>query len=267
MANDNISSTDATFIVSKSELLLWVNSLLNLNLTKIEQMASGAAYCQILDAIYPCAMPMTKVNWAAKFEHEYLNNYKLVKFLFDKNKINKTIEAQKLIKGKYQDHFELLKWLRRFADTKAVDYSGYQAVQRRKATKTPWDVKDTNESSKIKINQSRASLKTPLTKGLASPRALQAKEKPKLIQTTFKSDPEDLKKLESLAKEVKELEGNLEKSEFDRKFYFEKLRLIEIYCDHHEDIQNPYLLDIQQILFASSDSKIFMTEKGTISIS
>jgi hypothetical protein len=37
---------------SRTELLQWLNDLLQLNYTKIEQCGTGAAYCQILDSIY-----------------------------------------------------------------------------------------------------------------------------------------------------------------------------------------------------------------------
>ena len=44
---------DAAFFVGKNELLNWLNELLGLNYSKVEQCANGAAYCQIMDAIYP----------------------------------------------------------------------------------------------------------------------------------------------------------------------------------------------------------------------
>ena len=37
---------------SRTELLAWLNDLLQLNYTKIEQCGTGAAYCQIIDSIY-----------------------------------------------------------------------------------------------------------------------------------------------------------------------------------------------------------------------
>ena len=37
---------------SRSELVAWVNELLQINYTKIEQCGTGAAYCQIMDSIY-----------------------------------------------------------------------------------------------------------------------------------------------------------------------------------------------------------------------
>lgn len=40
--------------------------MIQLNLTKIEQLGSGAVYCQIIDVIHPGRMPMNKINWKAK---------------------------------------------------------------------------------------------------------------------------------------------------------------------------------------------------------
>jgi hypothetical protein len=44
---------DPAFFVGKNELLTWLNDLLEMNYSKVEQCANGAAYCQIMDAIYP----------------------------------------------------------------------------------------------------------------------------------------------------------------------------------------------------------------------
>jgi hypothetical protein len=49
----NIGMMDPAFFVGKNELLTWLNELLQLNYTKVEQCANGAAYCQIMDALYP----------------------------------------------------------------------------------------------------------------------------------------------------------------------------------------------------------------------
>jgi hypothetical protein len=44
-AGDTIGMMEGAFFVSRSELLSWINNLLKINMTKVEQMASGAAYC------------------------------------------------------------------------------------------------------------------------------------------------------------------------------------------------------------------------------
>jgi len=37
---------------SRTDLLAWLNELLQINYTKVEQCGAGGAYCQILDSIY-----------------------------------------------------------------------------------------------------------------------------------------------------------------------------------------------------------------------
>lgn len=54
---------------SRSELLAWLNELLALNYTKVEQCGSGFAYAQIIDSIYG-NVPMSKLNPSAKQEYE-----------------------------------------------------------------------------------------------------------------------------------------------------------------------------------------------------
>ena len=44
---------DPAYFVGKNELLAWLNELLKLNYSKVEQCNTGAAYCQIIDAVYP----------------------------------------------------------------------------------------------------------------------------------------------------------------------------------------------------------------------
>lgn len=41
------------FFVSRTELLNWMNEVLQLNYTDLRQASNGAAFCQIIDAIYP----------------------------------------------------------------------------------------------------------------------------------------------------------------------------------------------------------------------
>ncbi|EJK49410.1 hypothetical protein THAOC_31718 [Thalassiosira oceanica] len=51
------------YFVSRNEILSFFNGLLDLNLTKIEETASGAVACQLTEYIFPGSIPMSKVNW------------------------------------------------------------------------------------------------------------------------------------------------------------------------------------------------------------
>ena len=37
---------------SRTELLAWLNDLLQINYTKVEQCGTGGAYCQVMDSIF-----------------------------------------------------------------------------------------------------------------------------------------------------------------------------------------------------------------------
>uniref|UniRef100_A0A8D0XKR9 Microtubule associated protein RP/EB family member 1 n=2 Tax=Sus scrofa TaxID=9823 RepID=A0A8D0XKR9_PIG len=50
----NVYSTSVTSDnLSRHDMLAWINESLQLNLTKIEQLCSGAAYCQFMDMLFP----------------------------------------------------------------------------------------------------------------------------------------------------------------------------------------------------------------------
>lgn len=90
---------------SRTELLQWLNDLLQINYSKIEQCGTGGAYCQILDSIYGASslsstvdsvlmrgigdVPMQKVKMNAKHEYEFLANYKVMQLFFKQKKIDK----------------------------------------------------------------------------------------------------------------------------------------------------------------------------------
>ena len=42
---------------SRTELLAWLNDLLQINYTKVEQCGTGGAYCQVIDSIYGQSCP------------------------------------------------------------------------------------------------------------------------------------------------------------------------------------------------------------------
>ncbi|KAK9459433.1 calponin homology domain-containing protein [Lipomyces oligophaga] len=116
---------------SRQELLSWMNDLLHLNLTKIEQCGTGAPLCQIFDSIYG-DVPMNKVKFNVNADYQYIPNFKVLQNVFSQHKIEKTIPVERLIKCKFQDNLEFLQWVKKFWD---VNFPGweYDPLARRKS--------------------------------------------------------------------------------------------------------------------------------------
>lgn len=72
--------------------------LTQVNISKIEALGSGSIYCQILDVIHPGKITLSKVNWKAKNDTEFLNNFRLLQSGFEKAGIKRYIEVWNLLK-------------------------------------------------------------------------------------------------------------------------------------------------------------------------
>ncbi|KAL4882891.1 calponin homology domain-containing protein [Aspergillus karnatakaensis] len=120
---------------SRQELLAWLNNLLQLNLTKIEQCGTGAALCQVFDSIF-MDVPMSRVKFNVNSEYAYLQNFKVLQNVFARHQVDKPIPVESLSKCRMQDNLEFLQWTKRYWDQ---HYPGgdYDAVARRKASGGP----------------------------------------------------------------------------------------------------------------------------------
>lgn len=107
---------DNAYFVGRVELLDFFNKLLDLQLSKIEQTATGAVACQLTEYIFPGSIPMSKVNWEAKSDYEFVSNYKLLQQAFVKHRVQRRVDVDKLIRAKYQDNLEFCQWLKAFYD-------------------------------------------------------------------------------------------------------------------------------------------------------
>lgn len=231
-------------MASRTDLLAWLNELLQINYTKVEQCGTGGAYCQIIDSIYG-DVPMARVKMNAKHEYEYIANFKILQNLFKAKKIEKPIPIEKLVKCKMQDNLEFLQWIKRFWDQN-YGGQGYDPVARRKGVPidTPATIAPLASGSRggLSTGGSRSGGKTPIGGHRAG-----------------STQPHNDAAVLHLQNQVKELSTHLEGLEKERDFYFEKLREIEILVQAQveqleaEQKDDPLLKQIQAILYSTEE--------------
>ncbi|KAL0487226.1 hypothetical protein AKO1_001117 [Acrasis kona] len=182
-----------------------------------------------MDVVHPGSVPLSKVNFNAKHDYEYIKNYKILQECFTKAGIDKAIDVNKLIKGKYQDNLEFLQWIKRYFD---LHWQGgeYDAVARRSGStrnqEQKKNIRSTNENANNNTNINNMATKDAII---------------------------------SLQKQIAELRDSEESLKAERDYYFEKLRRVEIKCETLENQQKSgidacvFAKEIQEILYATAE--------------
>ncbi|KAI8641110.1 calponin homology domain-containing protein [Parasitella parasitica] len=235
---------------SRTELLAWLNSFLDLNYTKVEQAGTGAAYCQIMDSVFN-DVSMSKVKFDTKLEYEYVANFKVLQHTFDKHKIDKIIPVDKLMKCKFQDNLEFMQWVKRYWEQ---NFPGgeYNAAQRRKGGgRSNAAAGGAASMARKAINNNSSAARTPPNR---TPTGRQPSAK-----VGGGSGSADAAKIDDLKAQVTELKVTVDGLEKERDFYFGKLREIEILvqeqleASQEETAEVDCIKEIQAILYRTEE--------------
>merc|ERR1712123_330569 len=237
----NVALTSATSDnLSRHDMIQWINTSLSTHYKKIEELASGAAYCQFMDMLFPACLSLKKIKFDAKHEHEFIHNFKALQNSFKKMGIDKVIPVERLVKGRFQDNFEFVQWFKKFFDANhqgdeydaAAARSGAGAPTR-VGTKAPAASKTMTTTRTAKSTPTVSKTKTMTTK--TTPQAISQKT-PKEVKTQkttplavkSQGDGEARRQVQELNEKLVTMEGSMESLERERDFYFEKLRDIEL---------------------------------------
>lgn len=279
-----IGMMDGAYFTSRKEILDFFNDLLELNLQKIEQTASGAVACQLVEYMFPNSIPMKRVNWNTINNYEFVQNYKLLQAAFTKHRIQKYVDVDKLIRAKYQDNLEFCQWLKAFYDqTNASSREGYDASAIRMKGKGGKSLPEYfNKNAKKQVSRSyrsphsRASERRITPKKSSTSNSLRkvacnpGPSNPTPMNKYFDSvstnteaivaDANLMKANADLTTKNDTLTKDIAQIEKERDFYFEKLRSVEMLlqiehekgseCDHKEMVSKLF-----KILYAPADEK------------
>lgn len=233
--NESIGIVSGAYFVGRNQILKWINDLAQLNYTKIEQTASGVFACHVFDALYPGQLKLEKVRFDARHEYDYVINYKVLQACFDRVGMKRQIDVEKLVKGKYQDNFEFMQWVKAYFDNHATEqakeYSGLarrQEIKSRAASGAP----SPQTSGSVRVRRAAVPSSTPTTgRGVASSKLYSGPKGAKTMMSVAGPQVTKLKEeVEQLKKEKVELQTATEDAVTEREFYFNKLRKVELIC-------------------------------------
>mmetsp|Transcript_19493 Transcript_19493/g.52496 ORF Transcript_19493/g.52496 Transcript_19493/m.52496 type:complete len:265 (+) Transcript_19493:80-874(+) len=247
-----VGMMNEAYFTGRKEIVAWIQGKYQPSLQKVEDLHTGAVYCQIIDSIYPGTVQLSKVKFNAKQEHEFLHNFKILQAAFAKNKLDRHIEVEKLSKkNSFQMNLEFIQWMKILHDqqvgTGETDYNAEERM--RQAGIKP------SEATKITGAPRRA----------PPPPAVAKKEnvQPARLATGATGKPlgtEASAKVKELELEVTDLKLTVDGLEKERDFYFGKLRDIEILCQTHEDQSMPFLRSVLDILYQTEDEFVTPTD-------
>lgn len=241
--------------LSRHDILSWVNSSLSGNFSKIEELCTGAAYCQFMDMIWKGCLPVKKVKFNTNLEHEYIQNYKHLQNCFKKMGVDKIIPVEKLVKGRFQDNFEFVQWFKKFFD---ANYDGkeYDALDRRDHEPLPSGPKKGGALSRQAPGSRVSAPAKPVAK--AAPRTQPAARSAGITKPQRQTNPnasgDSQAKIDDLTSQLNEMKLSVDGLEKERDFYFGKLRDIELLCQENEEVaEYPAIKAIMDILYATED--------------
>ncbi|NWH96330.1 MARE3 protein, partial [Aegithalos caudatus] len=221
----NVYSTSVTSEnLSRHDMLAWVNDSLQLNYTKIEQLCSGAAYCQFMDMLFPGCVHLRKVKFQAKLEHEYIHNFKVLQAAFKKMGVDKVARLGNMPSGILRKN------------SPAARNGGTEA-----------------DAQILELNQQVGAPCRGLggTQGLGVTEGFSQTGGPCRGAGVHREVGGAEGFVRFPLPQLMDLKLTVDGLEKERDFYFSKLRDIELICQEHENENSPIITGIVSVLYAT----------------
>jgi len=261
--------------MGNASLVKWVNEFLELEtpMKKVDEMSSAICYAQLLEALFPGKVPISKINFNAKNEYDLINNWKVIQGVFTAQGISKPIDVAKLVKGKTQDNLEFCQWFKTYFDSHH-DGSPYPAREKRAALgKKPAVVakpatggtekKGLKQPAATPVKAAPAKVSKPATiakpikpnnpnnnASTTQPQSTPVK-KTQPVKSAPVSTPAPEPEQEQQQEESQEEKGSIHLEEYhatlakltetisglekERNYYFQRLQEVEAYCQHDDN--------------------------------
>uniref|UniRef100_UPI003AADEB4B uncharacterized protein n=1 Tax=Centroberyx gerrardi TaxID=166262 RepID=UPI003AADEB4B len=114
---------------NRYELLAWLNESLQTGFTKVEQVCTGAAFCQLMDWLFPGSLELSRVRFQSLDTVDIIHNYSLLQAAFRKTGVVRYIPMEALMKRNPIVSLTFMQWFKLFFDqnNSGREYHAFEA--------------------------------------------------------------------------------------------------------------------------------------------
>ncbi|XP_068997839.1 uncharacterized protein [Embiotoca jacksoni] len=122
-------AVNADPLLNCGELLAWLNDTLQTSFTEVEQVCSGAAYCQLMDRLFPGSLDLSSVQFQSCSAEHSLHNLTLLEAAFKRAGVVRLIPTAALMKRSFVAALSFLQWFKLFFDenNNGREYHAFEA--------------------------------------------------------------------------------------------------------------------------------------------
>ena len=221
------------------------------------RLTAGGAR-QVIEALHPGTIKLSQVKTKARSEYDYICNFKLLQKAFDKLRISKHIEVDRMIKGKPLDNIEFCQWFKRYSDTVTGggDAAGSEAVKAQVAAGAGPARPALRKAGRAATGDARKG--TGGATASSAPRAAGGSRAAPAggAKALAPASAQQAKELQALQEHATELKMQADMLEKERDFYYAKLRDVEILAQSECVAGTPLVGALEKVLYADGEESL-----------
>lgn len=96
-------------------LLIWINATMECEVKALNELCTGAIYCQLLHRMCRKSISLARVRWYTNEHRDFESNFTILRCGFSRIGVTKDVPIKQLTAGR--GHFEFINWFYKFYNT------------------------------------------------------------------------------------------------------------------------------------------------------
>ncbi|KAL3064668.1 hypothetical protein OYC64_000832 [Pagothenia borchgrevinki] len=147
---------------NRSEVLAWLNSTLQAGFAGLEQVYTGAAFCQLIDCLFPETLDLSSVRFESNEKVDSLHNFSLLQTAFRKVAVLRYIPVEPLMARNVSVTLQFLNWFYLFFKKNMNEAREYNAFEARGGKNIAPPRTESDEENEVRraANEKKLNLKS-----------------------------------------------------------------------------------------------------------